>query len=196
MTTLALSSHAPAQTQRNERQLESRLKAMDDKVFLRLTCQDRFETVSSAPAEWNEQQLRAALARGPELAADPAKGGKINDGSLEEAAVALTAEHQKALPKLTRETSGSAEFIDANGVAWDVKSPLSPPPGQNWSSSPEHQITKIRHDLGQGDKVLFNLSRVNEKDRDATLALMQEKLSCQERSQLLILTDPEVSLVG
>ncbi len=181
-------SLTPAQTER----FQGRLEAMQDQVFFNLTPDDRFVRAGVEAPEWNEKSLRAAIGRAPELATDPAKGEKIFDGGLEEAAVAITAERQEIFGKVERETSGYAEFVDDKGVAWDVKSPLSPPPGQNWSYSPEHQVEKIRHDLEQGDKVLFNLSRVNDKDRDATLELLKRELDAQERTQLVILTDPEV----
>jgi hypothetical protein len=165
---------------------------MQDQVFYRLTCNDEFSRVGADPPEWDSKSLHLALGRAAELASDPAKGNKISDGGIEEAAVALTAEHHSVFLQATRETSGSAEFIDDQGVAWDVKSPLSPPPGQNWAYSPDHQLVKIRHDLSQGDRVLFNLSRVNDKDRDDTLNLLKAELTCEERSKLVILTDPEV----
>lgn len=176
--------------------VKERLLDMQEHAFYQLTCDDRFEQVGEQTKEWDERSLRQAFARTTDLASDPAKGNKIFDGNLEEAAVALTAERQEVIGLATRETTGSAEFIDDNGVGWDVKSPLSPPAGQNWSYSPDHQLTKIRHDLSQGDKVFFNLSRVNDKDRDATLALLKSELTCSERSQLLILTDPEVAVAA
>lgn len=172
--------------------VQERLRGMQDQTFMRLTCDDHFARVGSETMEWDLKSLQNAVARSAELASDPAKGGKITDGSIEEAAVALTAERQHVFEHATRESTGSAEFIDDKGVAWDVKSPLSPPPGQNWVFSPDHQVEKIRHDLSQGDRVLFNLSRVNDKDRDDTLNLLKKELTCQERSQILILTDLEV----
>lgn len=176
--------------------VKERLLDMQEHAFYQLTCDDRFEQVGQQTMEWDEKSFMEAFKRTAELASDPAKGNKIVDGTLEEAAVALTAERQGVIGRATRETTGSAEFIDDKGVEWDVKSPLSPPPGQNWSYSPNHQLDKIRHDLGQGDKVLFNLSRVNDKDRDDTLRLLKSELNCSERSQLLILTDPEVAVAA
>lgn len=175
---------------------KERLLAMEDQRFFRLNCDDSFSPAGSLSVEWDFKSIQQALGRTEALASDPAKGGKITDGSIEEAAVALTAERQHIFEHATRESTGSAEFIDEKGVAWDVKSPLSPPPGQNWSYSPDHQVEKIRHDLGQGDRVLFNLSRVNDKDRDDTLTLLKQELTCEERSQILILTDAEVGSVA
>lgn len=165
---------------------------MQSQTFVRLTCEDTFVQVGAPAEKWDPNELKAALQRAPELATDPAKGNKITEGGIEEAAVALTAEHLHIFDSATRESSGSAEFIDNRGISWDVKSPLSPLPGQNWAYSPDHQLVKIRHDLSQGDRVLFNLSRVNDKDRDDTLKLLTDELTCGERSLLVILTDPEV----
>lgn len=176
--------------------VKDRLLAMEDQTFFRLNCDDTFSLAGSPSVEWDHKSIQQAIGRSEALASDPAKGGKITDGSIEEAAVALTAERQHIFELATRESSGSAEFIDDKGVAWDVKSPLSPPPGQNWVFSPDHQVEKIRHDLSQGDRVLFNLSRVNDKDRDDTLNLLKKELTCQERSQILILTDAEVAARG
>lgn len=176
--------------------VQERLEGMEDQAFFQLTCEDRFLPVTDVRVEWDEKSLKDAIQRAPGLASDPAKGDKITDGGIEEAAVALTAERQQIFGRATRETSGSAEFIDDRGVAWDVKSPLSPPSAGGkgtWVFSPDHQLKKVRHDLSQGDKVLFNLSRVNDKDRDDTLKLLTEELTCQERSQILILTDREVA---
>jgi hypothetical protein len=182
-----------AEGRKSSVKLEDRLEDLEGQKFFQLTCDDHFTSVSNGFAEWNQKDLTAALRRGPALASDPARGNKITEGGIEEAAVALTAEAHEIFETVTRESSGGAEFIDNQGVAWDVKSPLSPPPGQNWEYSPDHQISRIRKDLSQGDKVLFNLSRVNDKDRDDTLRLLQQELTCDERSQLLILTDPEVA---
>ncbi len=172
--------------------VRQRLQGMEDQVFVQLNGNNTFEQVSQSVDGWTPSGLEAAVERAPKLASDPAKGNKITDGSIEEAAVALTAEHQKIFLSATRESSGSAEFIDNFGIAWDVKSPLSPPEGQNWNFSAEHQLTKVRHDLSQGDKVLFNLSRVNDKDRDDTLHLFAQELTLNERGQIVVLTDKEI----
>lgn len=172
--------------------VKQRLKGMEDQVFVQLNGNNSFDQVSRSVDGWTPSELETAAGRAPKLASDPAKGNKITDGSIEEAAVALTAEHQQIFTTATRESSGSAEFIDNFGIAWDVKSPLSPPEGQNWNFSAEHQLTKVRHDLSQGDKVLFNLSRVNDKDRDDTLQLFSQELTLNERGQIVILTDREI----
>lgn len=178
--------------ERTSQLVTQRLRGMEDQVFVQLNGNNSFEQVGQPTDVWTTGELETALGRAPVLASDPAKGNKITDGGIEEAAVALTAERQKVFITATRESSGSAEFIDNYGTAWDVKSPLSPPEGQNWKFSPDHQLTKVRHDLSQGDKVLFNLSRVNDKDRDDTLQLLAQELTLNERGQIVILTDQEI----
>ena len=178
--------------ERTSQLVTQRLRGMEDQVFVQLNGNNSFEQVGRPTDVWTTGELETAIGRATVLASDPAKGNKITDGGIEEAAVALTAERQKVFITATRESSGSAEFIDNYGIAWDVKSPLSPPEGQNWKFSPDHQLTKVRHDLSQGDKVLFNLSRVNDKDRDDTLQLLAQELTLNERGQIVILTDQEV----
>jgi hypothetical protein len=181
-----------SRTNRTFERVQQRLKGMEDQAFVRLNCDSTFSPLGTPVDSWSQEEIEAAVKRAPDLATDPAKGNKITDGGIEEAAVALTAEHQMLFSFATRESTGSAEFIDDKGIAWDVKSPLSPPPDQNWQFSPDHQLVKVRHDLAQGDQVLFNLSRVNDKDRDDTLSLFAHQLTCEERGKIVILTDPEI----
>lgn len=172
--------------------IRERLSDMSVRTFLSLNCEGKFEQVGNPSDSWTASELDRAVERSTALATDPAKGNKITDGGIEEAAVALTAEHLRVFEMVTRESSGGAEFIDEKQIAWDVKSPLSPPVNQNWQFSPSHQLEKVRHDFSQGDRVLFNLSRVNSKDRDDVLQLFSQELTCDERGQIVILTEPEV----
>lgn len=171
-----------------------RLKDMEEHRFLRMDCSGKFTAVGEAEDIWTQEELELVLPRVPELAGDPARGDKISKGGLEEAAVALTAENLEVFEHLERETTGSAEFVDENGVEWDVKSPLSPPEDQNWIFDPHHQLKKVRKDFSQGDKVLFNLTRLNSNDLRETLDLFTAELRCDERDDLLILTDEPPSL--
>lgn len=169
---------------------------MEQHHFLKMDCSGKFIEVGEPEDIWTDQELAQLRPRIPELAGDPARGDNITEGGLEEAAVALTAENLEVFDHLERETTGGAEFVDEHGVEWDVKSPLSPPDGQNWVFSPDHQLKKVRKDFSQGDKVLFNLTRLNDKDLNATLKLLTLELSCEERDNLLILTDRAVGQNG
>jgi hypothetical protein len=123
------------------------------------------------------------------LALDPSRGLKLQAGGVEEAMVALQAENLEVFERLEREETGGAEFADEQGVEWDVKSPLSPSLDNNWKYSPRHQLKKVRRDFSQGDKVLLNLTRVNDNDRDQTIQVLHDSLSCSERENLLILSN-------
>ena len=126
------------------------------------------------------------------LASDPAKGGKIGPGTIEEATIAFVAEKGGIIPPpVERETTGLSEFIDKDGNTWDVKSPLSPEPGAKWVFDPNHQIEKIRHDLSQGDRTLLNLSRCNKEDTNTLLNLLKQELTEKERSLIFIIANKE-----
>lgn len=173
--------------------VQRRLKEMEGHHFFRLDQSGTFENVGELEDSWTPGEIDAVMPRVRELATDPARGEKLSDMGLEEAAVALTAEHLEVFEHLSRETSGGAEFRDERGVAWDVKSPFSPPPEQGWSLSPEHHLERVRKDFGQGDYVILNLTRVTPTDRDATLSLFQQALTHQEREQILFLSDYRVA---
>jgi hypothetical protein len=166
-----------------------RLKGVEKFSFAALDNEGTLLQVGETYDPWEPQEIDQAMERLESLAIDPAKGPKLQLGGVEEAVVALQAENLEIFEHLSRESTGGAEFVDEHGVEWDVKSPLSPPPGQHWEFSPSHQLEKVRHDFAQGDKVLFNLTRVNEADRDKTLKLFKEELTTDERGMLLILTD-------
>jgi len=126
------------------------------------------------------------------LASDPAKGGKIGPGSVEEATIAFAAEKGGIIPPpVDREKTGLSEFIDKDGNTWDVKSPLSPAPGDKWVFDANHQIEKIRHDLSQGDRTLLNLSRCNKEDTNTLLNLLKQELTETERSLIFIIANKE-----
>jgi hypothetical protein len=138
---------------------------------------------------WTEVEIQDAYVRVRELAADPARGDKITEAGLEEAGVALTAENLGVFDKLERETTGGSEFQAPDGSKWDVKSPISPPQNQDWYFSPHHHLNKVRKDLSSGDNVLLNLTRVTPQDRDATLNLFSQEMTCDEKGRLLVLSD-------
>ncbi|MGL5861902.1 MAG: hypothetical protein ACRCY9_11680, partial [Phycicoccus sp.] len=56
-----------------------------------------------------------------DLARDPAEGGKIDAGTIAEAEVGLGLEERGDVHGLRRSPHEGAEFIDADGNAWDVK---------------------------------------------------------------------------
>lgn len=166
-----------------------RLQEMSSHRFLQLGCQGELKVVGQESDPWTAPELEDVFQRVRGLAEDPARGKKVTPSGLEEAAVALSAENLRVFERLEREETGGAEFLSPDGASWDVKSPLSPPPDQNWNYSADHQLVKVRKDFGNGDKVLLNLTRLTPQDRDVTLSLFQAELSCDERGQLLVFTD-------
>ena len=169
-----------------------RLNTMSSHRFLRLECDGSRTVVGAEQDPWTDKEIEDAHSRIRDLAGDPARGEKITEAGLDEAAVALTAENLHVFPRLEREKTGGAEFKAPDGSSWDVKSPLSPPPNQNWYYSPHHHLDKVRKDLDQGDNVFLNLTRVTEQDRDATLDLFSQELSCDEKGRILILSDAPI----
>ncbi|MGL4178473.1 MAG: hypothetical protein ACRCSN_20645 [Dermatophilaceae bacterium] len=74
------------------------------------------EGASESPAVDPAQQQRIA-----DLARDPAEGGKIDADTIAEAEVGLALEERGDVSGLRRSPHEGAEFIDADGNAWDVK---------------------------------------------------------------------------
>lgn len=170
-----------------------RLDRMASHRFLRLGCDGSRALVGAESDPWTQAEVEDAYDRIRDLAADPARGDKITEAGLEEAGVALTAENLGVFDKLEREKTGGAEYQAPDGTKWDVKSPVSPPENQDWYFSPHHHLDKVRKDLSQGENVFLNLTQVTPTDRDSTLELFSQELSCDERGRLLILSDASLT---
>ena len=124
----------------------------------------------------------------PELIRDPARGGYIGNNTMEEAAVGFMARlHGLIRGSMRRDVTGIAEFVDRGDQTWDVKSPVSPPVGAAWKLDAGHIVTKIRHDLMQGDRVLLNLMRCTSADSTAIVAVVQSGLNATERDRVSVL---------
>jgi hypothetical protein len=125
------------------------------------------------------------------MANDPAHGGKISEGNIQEAVVGTMAIHLKALPNLKRESTGGSEFIDSKtGQTWDVKSPISPMPSNTWwVFDPNHHKEVLSHDMSTGDNILLDLSRCNSADSASLLTLLEKEMTAEEKSQLLVFFD-------
>jgi len=148
------------------------------------------EAVGSAPQPASAAELRALCADSLDLAHDPAKGGKPDDKSIEEAAVAVLGERLGALRGLSRESTGYSEFVDADGVKWDVKSPFSPPADKpGWLFDANHQRDVLHDDLSNGEGILLDMTRVNRRDAGSLLEVLQTGLTQDERGHVLLLLD-------
>jgi hypothetical protein len=144
------------------------------------------EAVGQPPRPLQDPVLAAQDA--VELSRDPAKGGKVDDKSLEEAAVAVLAEHLGVLSGVRREKTGHSEFTDEQARLWDVKSPLSPDrPG--WIFDPAHHLEVVQEDLDQGEGILLDMTRLNRTDSVALLSQLGQGLSVQQTGHLLVLLD-------
>jgi hypothetical protein len=138
------------------------------------------------------QPLHHVEGRFPQMAFDPAKG-KLSPGSVEEAAVGFLAEQAGIVPgPMVRESTGMAEFVDAHGGFWDVKSPVSPRAGQRWTFDAQHQVVKVLHDISQNNTVLLNLSRCTATDAQQVLTLLATQLTPAEQARVRVLRTSQV----
>jgi hypothetical protein len=95
--------------------------------------------------------------REDELAADPAHNGKATPGSRREAEVGLGLEKSGALPgPITRDPSGRAEFIDADGQKWDVKAFNSNFKPRKGGYDLKKSLTKIEGEFNEGENVILD----------------------------------------
>jgi hypothetical protein len=132
-------------------------------------------------AYWHDQLV---------LARDPARGNKISEASLEEAAVALHAKHSGVLDNPAREKTGGSEFVDAAGQSWDVKSPFSPPPQYpDWIFDAQHHVEVVRHEVSGGERVLLNLTRCTPQDAAAVKQQLIDALSDWDEQRVLVLAN-------
>lgn len=94
------------------------------------------------------------------LAVDPAHRGRININSVEEAKTGILAMREEIVNGALRRGPREIEFYDAHGYSWDVKSPRSPGPRENWEfdldqvgRSIQHQIEVFQFDRKAGGEV-------------------------------------------
>ncbi len=119
---------------------------------------------------------------------DPAKGGKSDDKSVQEGAVAVLAQHLGAVDGLRREPSGHSEFLDADQIAWDVKSPVSPDrPG--WIFDPYHHVEVATEEIAGGESVMLDMTRLKKEDSLSLLEALRDGTTVAERGGLLLLLD-------
>lgn len=98
------------------------------------------------------------------LARDPAHGGKTTPATQAERDVGLGLEDRGEVPgPITRDPSGGAEFIDANGVDWDVKAYRSDFPNGFNPERVENQLTMSRR---LGENVMIDTRGLSSTDLD------------------------------
>ncbi len=114
-------------------------------------------TAALARAERRARPPSAFRLRFLELSADPSHGGKRTTGSRREAWVGLRLEKAGVLRgPIRREGSGSAEFIDAAGVRWDVKAFHSERAAEDGGFVLERAIAKLAKELAAGQNVILD----------------------------------------
>ncbi|WP_413366221.1 hypothetical protein [Lysinibacillus sp. 3P01SB] len=111
-----------------------------------------------------------------ELAHDPAHAGSTRqidmDKGKHEARVGLELEEAKKLDgPITRDPSGKAEFFDAKGQAWDVKSFNSNYPPKKGGYKLENAMKSIDKSLEEGENVILDVSNMS---KDNKTGLLQE----------------------
>lgn len=104
-----------------------------------------------------------------ELANDPAHSGSTRqadiDKGLHEREVGLGLEESgKVKGPITRDPSGKAEFIDANGQAWDVKSFNSNYKPSKGGYTLTDAMNKIYDSLAENENVMLDTSNLNVND--------------------------------
>jgi hypothetical protein len=169
-----------------------RAYAVFARLLRQLTRVGSWSTLSGEPISVRLHAVTDLRGRFPDLSLDPAKR-KVTPGSVEEAAVGMFAErHRIMVAPISREPTGAAEFISGNGAVWDVKSPLSPRPGQGWQFDAQHQVEKILHELSQDHSVLLNLSRTAPTDSEAVIAALHSALTAEQQARVVVLRTQEV----
>lgn len=97
-----------------------------------------------------------------DLARDPAHGNQITPKGLHEKKIGLNLESRGQLPGLIqRDSTGAAEFIDANGVKWDIKSFNSNFPPKKGGFDLNRDLGKIQVELNKGENVILDTTNLN-----------------------------------
>jgi len=104
---------------------------------------------------------KARIQRLEELSKDPAKGDKITPASQREAEVALQLEENGQLARpIVRDPSGNAEFIDGEGISWDIKQFHS----EQGRFNLEKAVIVISRELRAGENVILDTKFLDPND--------------------------------
>jgi|GEM_PF-809911 len=102
------------------------------------------------------------------LASDPARGGVINGKAEQERKIGLGAEEAGLIAgPIVRDPTGAAEFIDADGQAWDVKGFRSDFPASAGGFDIDKDISKVERELAAGHNVIIDTENLSEADLEA-----------------------------
>ena len=118
----------------------------------------------------------ATRKRYDELSKDPAHNGKISPKSRNEARVGMKLEQDGKLPgPIKRDPSGGAEFIDAKGAKWDVKSFDSRWPPRKGGFSLTRDVQKIEQELLGGENVILDTQNLTAQHKAQLQQAIQSK---------------------
>ena len=99
------------------------------------------------------------------LARDPAQGGRINLKTEQERRVGLELEKRGDVPgPITRDPTGKAEFIDAQGNKWDVKGFNSYYRPSEGGFRVQVDANKVDKSLREGENVMLDTSKMTPND--------------------------------
>ena len=122
---------------------------------------DTFDTPEERDTADREYQQRKE-----ELARDPAHGGIPNEKTRREAEVALGLEATGTVSgPVERAADPRADFTDASGQDWDVKQ-FGTYPGRRGTYERTEAERAILRELGQGERVALDTSRLSREDFD------------------------------
>jgi hypothetical protein len=126
------------------------------------------------------------------LAEDPDHDGQVSPKSLHEAVAGLALE-QKGPPAglqgpITRDlVSGRGEFVEANGVVWDMKSPISYIPGtqikpRKGGFDLNNEMQDLEQELDKGENVILDATYLDPGDKAALQAEIARKQRIEQAS--------------
>jgi WXG100 family type VII secretion target len=103
------------------------------------------------------RELQVDRARFEQLARDPAEGGKVDEGSIEEARIAIRLERSGQLSDVVRSPQPETDFLEDGGAGqgWDVKSFRSS------RFSLDQTLQSVDGELGQGHNVIINTAHLD-----------------------------------
>lgn len=133
---------------------------------------DPIDSIISTPIPEEAEPNIVASERSQEefdaLARDPARGGIINEKTKQERKIGLGAEGAGLVAgPIVRYPTGAAEFIDADGQAWDVKGFRSDFPASAGGFDVEKDVAKVERELAAGHNVIIDTENLSEADLEA-----------------------------
>lgn len=133
-----------------------------------------------------------------ELSKDPAHGGEYSHRGMIEVLAAIKAYKEgKIKTPITRGPVGQIDFYDGLGIAWDVKTPVSPLSGEHWvfnvdqvGKSILEQINVLYTDISSKRlkyvRVLLDISYLSDEHYHVLITWLKENLGPEELLRIKI----------